>query len=324
MRTPSAFIAGLVIALLAVASGIATAAGHVQTLVAFDPATGEFPEGIAFDKTGNIYVTLLPRDEFRRIDPSGAQDVVTFFAAGTHPAGVVVDARGVAYVAGSGLDFATFGTDEALRGVYRVERDGTTSRLPGSEAIEFPNDLTLDQRGNLYVTDTFGGAVWRIPPGGAAQLWAQHELLEGDGSFGLGFPIGANGIALRGNRLVVATTERGLLVDIPVNPDGSAGTPTTLAQAPELVGTDGIAVDVHGNVYAGVGGQDALVRVDNDGSIGVLATAEDGLNQPATLAFGTGRRDHKTLFVTNFAIFSPEPTPGVVTVDVGVPGRPVP
>jgi sugar lactone lactonase YvrE len=205
-----------------------------------------------------------------------------------------------------------------------VGRDGSAERIPGTEAILFPNDLTFDKRGNLYVTDAAGGAVWRIGGSGSVELWADHPLLQGTGDLGLGFPYGANGIAFSHGRVIVANTERGMLVAIPIEPAGDAGEPTVLAESRALIGVDGIAFDVHGNVYAAVNGQNTLVAARIDGSIDVLATATDGLNQPSTVAFGTGMRDNQTLFFVNFAVFSPAPTPGVLEVRVGVPGQPLP
>lgn len=194
---------------------------------------------------------------------------------------------------------------------------------PGQRGDGVPHDVTLDKRGNAYATDTSGGAVWRIPRGGTAELWAQHPLLAGDESFGFGFPIGANGLAFCHNRIIVANTERGMLVEIPVRPDGSAGSPIVLAQDDGLVGTDGIALDVHGTIHAATGLFNTVVRVD-DGSVTTLATADDGLDQPSTMAFGTSRGQQQTLFVVNFAVFSDEPDPGVVKLPVGVPGQPLP
>jgi sugar lactone lactonase YvrE len=169
--------------------------------------------------------------------------------------------------------------------------------------------------------------VWRIPRGtgaaGPAELWARHDLLAGDGSFAFLFRVGANGIAFRHNRILAANTERGLLVEIPVEPDGSAGTPAVLAARPALVGVDGIALDVHGRVYAATGVQHTIVRVERDGSTTTLATVEDGLDQPSTLAFGQSRGEQKTLFVANFSFFS-GCCPAVLKLPVGGPWQPLP
>jgi len=323
MRMRSLALASVAV-LLAVPGGMAVADGHVGTFVDFDPAAGEFPEGVAVDQTGNVYLSLTPRDEIRRIDPDGTQRTLTVFDPGTGPAGLAIGPSGVVYAAAGGLDLATGETNPALRGVYRVERNGVAERLPGTEGMLLPNDVTLDAHGNVYATDTLAGAVWRITPRGVAELWMEHPLLEGTGSAGFGFPLGANGIAYHRNRVVVANTERGLLVEIPVEVDGRPGEPTVLVESPALFTADGIAVDVRGDVYVGIGFANMVVRVGANGDVAIVADADDGLNQPSTLAFGSGRSDNQTLFVANFSLFAADPTPGVLTVPVGVPGWPVP
>src|SRR5438034_168815 len=85
-----------------------------------------------------------------------------------------------------------------------VRRGGAgRTRLPGTDGILFPNGVALDARGNIYATDSIGGSVWRISPGSSAELWFQSPLIAGDGSIGLGFPLGANGIAYRSHSVVV-------------------------------------------------------------------------------------------------------------------------
>jgi sugar lactone lactonase YvrE len=318
MRLRGIIATTLALAVL-LSSDLAMASVPIQTVVAFNPAAGEFPEGVAVDVTGNAYVSLIqPVYEIRKIDPSGTQTVFAHFQVpGFGPLGLAVDAPGNLYVA-----MSTF--DPATRGVYRVMADGTSVRLPGTGPILFPNGLALDPRGNLYVTDSIGGAVWRIPRGGSAQLWFQNPLLAGNGSAGLGFPLGANGIAVRNNAIIVANTEGARIVRIPVKLDGSAGTPSVLAEGSTLFGADGIALSVLGNIYVAVNPQSTLVRVAPDGSIATLDTAADGLNNPASLAFGTSMGDRKSIFVTNFSVFSSSPTPALLKVAVGEPGLPFP
>ena len=311
------------LAFMALATSEAAASGHVETVVAFDPAAGEFPESITTDKTGDLYVSMFVLDQIRRIDRTGAQSVVARLPRGATPAGVKLDASGTLYVAATGFDLATGQTDPTTRGVYRFGRDGSAERIPGTEAIAFPNDVAFDNVGNLYITDPAGGAVWRIDRNGAVVRWLDDGLLHGTGEL-LGFPYGANGIAFSHGRLIVSNTELGLLVAIPIEPNGEAGEPTVMAASPLLLGVDGIALDAHGNVYCAVNGQNMLVAVRIDGSIDVLATATDGLDSPSSVAFGSAERDHRSLFVVNFAVGSPVPTPGVLKLPVGVPGEPLP
>jgi sugar lactone lactonase YvrE len=239
-----------------------------------------------------------------------------FGAAGFGPLGLAVNSAGDLYVA-----LASF--DPATRGVYRVGSDGSTTRLPGTGAILFPNGLALDPRGDLYVTDSIAGAVWKVPRGGAAALWFQSPLLAGNGSVGLGFPLGANGIAFGKNEVVVSNTEGAKLLRIAVLPDGSAGAASVVAQGPALAGADGVALDVFGDAFVAVNSQNTLLRVSPDGSTSTLATGADGLNNPASLAFGTSHGERKTLYITNFSVFSAAPTPALLRLEVDVPGEPL-
>ena len=67
---------------------------------------------------------------------------------------------------------------------------------------------------------------------------------------------------------------------------------------------------------------DQLVRINRDDTT-LTVLASDGLDGPASLAFGTGKGDRQSVFISNFALISNE-NPGIVKVDVGVPGMPLP
>jgi sugar lactone lactonase YvrE len=220
--------------------------------------------------------------------------------------------------------------DPSTNGVYRLEGDGEPQRLPGSENIGLSNGLALTKQGDLYVGDSAAG-VWRIPhDGGEAEIWLQHDWVAGcDGN------PGANGVALWKDSLYVANTAKGLLARVPILQDGTAGAPEIVAgdgdcdPQDELAGMDGIALDVHGNVFALLVLQHKLVRIDpSDGSHSVLLTEEDGLYNTASIAFGTGRGDRESVFLSNFALLPPEPAgslgAGVLKYNVDVPGLPLP
>jgi sugar lactone lactonase YvrE len=321
-----------VIALLAVGlASTARANEPLEVVTAFDASQGELPEGIAVDKVGNIYVSMGapggPSGEIRRISPDGAQ--TTMAELDTAAAGLAVDAQGNVYYA-----YVTF--DPSTGGVYRLSGDGPPQRLPGTGSILLPNGLGFDKRGNLYVSDSIGGAIWRIPRNGTAELWIQHESLEGCPPVVPGFPpVGANGVAYRQGDLYVANTGQGLLVRIPIGKGGVAGAPELVAGVPEcdpandqLDSMDGIAFDAHGNIYALLVLQNKLVRIDPvTGDVTELVSGS-GFHNPASLAFGTGKGDRQSLFISNFALLPPIPPdsfgPAVLKLDTGVPGMPLP
>ena len=69
-----------------------------------------------------------------------------------------------------------------------------------------------------------------------------------------------------------------------------------------------------------------IVRIDPNGAMETLAAGPaDSLYFPSSIGFGTGRGERKQIFITNFAPpIIPAAIPGVVTMDVGIPGRPLP
>lgn len=308
----------------------ASASGELEVMKSFNAANNEHPEGIAIDKTGNIYVSLgLPgfaggnSGEIWRISPDGTEAVLLEFDV-PPAAGLAVDATGTLYYAHPANDSTT--------GVYRLNSDGSTDRLRGSENMILPNGLAFDKQGNLYASDSIQGSIWRIPDGGDsdADVWLQHEWLEGCGDS----PMGANGVAYWEGNLYVANTTKGLLVRIPFQTDGSSGEPEIAAgvdncDPDELFGMDGIALDEQGNIYALLVLQNKLVRIDpTDGAHTVLLTGEDGLFNPASIAFGAKKEDQKSVLITNYAVIEPGPEdnfgPAVLKLDVGVPGLPIP
>ncbi len=335
-RTKYFGIAIAMICLVAIVTACSqgSANGEVEVVKSFDGSLGELPEGLTIDKAGNSYVSLgLPgfaggtSGEIWKISPDGTETVLVEFDV-PPAAGLAVDASGNVYYAHP--------TGDGSTGVYHLTSDGGTERLPGTETMIIPNGLAFDEQGNLYASDSIMGAIWRISLGGAAdaESWSQHELLAGCGES----PMGANGVAYWEGNFYVANTTKGLLVRVPILADGSAGEPEIVAgvddcNPDELFGMDGIALDVDGNVYALLVLQNKLVRINPaDGSYTILQpTSEDGPNplfNPASIVFGTGKGDQKSVFITNYAVLEPGPEghlgPAVLKLDVGVQGLPVP
>jgi sugar lactone lactonase YvrE len=335
MRSVRLLAVVAVVAALLPASTAHTSA-QVEMVATFDPGAWELPEGVAVDKVGNVYLSMAFLGQLWRLAPgeSEPEPVASIHdfdpAGGFGMLGIAVSAPGDVYVA---VD-----SGPADRGVWRYRPDSETfARLPGTEQIQYPNDLSFDSLGNLYVTSSFEGydgdgaalgALWRIDRNGTVEQWLVSPELGGLGEppFELR-PIGVNGIVHHQRVLYVSSTERARIMAVPIQPDGSPGEMTIVAQDPTLYTADGLAVDVHGRVYVAVIGQSAVRRIEHDGSITTLATHEDGLDFPTTLAFGTGRNQPKTLYAVNFAIgplfgFPAGAGPALLAISVDTPGMP--
>lgn len=316
----------------AAATPVAEDGSRVERVAAFDAAKGEAAESIAIDAAGTIYVSLITTGEIRRIGPDGAQDTLAALPIGAPaPAGqgalggLALDPAGNVYAAGS--------SDPAAAGVWRVSPNGRATRVAALLPEGQPNGLAFDGAGNLYVADSAGGAVYRIAAGSSAtKPWLRHPLLAvapggiSAGYADLGLPEfpAPNGLKVFRGDLYAANSDTSDIVPVPIAEDGAAGEPSVYAGG---IPIDDFALDLAGNLYATTDLFNTVVRNAPDGERRTVLAEEDDLDRPSAVAFGTAPGDRTRLYVTNLAFFNPDPAtkaPGVLAVDVGVEGYPLP
>ena len=122
------------------------------------------------------------------------------------------------------------------------------------------NALTFDTAGNVYVSDSFRGIIWRTgPAGGLANAWVTDPLLTTTGVP----PFGANGLAFNRSQtaLFVANTGNDTVVKIPVS--GSplvAGKPFVFVNS--INGADGLIIDVLDRIWVAANQSDEIVVLD--------------------------------------------------------------
>jgi sugar lactone lactonase YvrE len=293
---------------LAVGMLIAHGQASTQTVATFAPPS--LPEGMAIDRQGNVFLSMAPTGELRKLSVDGSQSTYATFRVGEGSLlGLTTDDDGNVYaVVNSGN-----APDTDTQGVWRVRPDGSKDLVAGiGGGMGFPNDLAFDQQGNLFVTDSDLGAIWRVAPGQQPAVWLLDPLLAGftEGAaprcpnLATSSPIGVNGLAFtRSGDLIVSVTEYGRLVRVPVLADGRAGTPQVLDEdCTTLAGADGITLDQKGNLYVAVNSRNEVERVDpHSGASELLATAADGLDFPSTVRFGRAPGDQNQLYIANFA-----------------------
>jgi len=130
---------------------------------------------------------------------------------------------------------------------------------PGGNGL---NALTFDKAGNMYVSDSFLGVIWKTgPAGGAMTSWVGHPLLQP--MPGNVPPFGANGLQFNSTgTLFVANTANDTVVQIPVT-NGVPGTPTIFVQS--INGADGLIIDEQDNVWVAANQADEIVVVNPSG-----------------------------------------------------------
>lgn len=286
-----------------------------------------FPEGItANPRTGDIFVGTFDfgpnANALLRYDDRGRLQARRDFG-GTPLLGLAFGPRdGKVYVANFGASqiqriAARFDATSAVETVATVPAlgapadrsvpnpDGSSDTIKfGSNRFPAPNAMVFDKSGNLYVSDSFQGAIWRIDNAHACAAPCAVALVKHDPLLATaGFPpFGANGLALArdGGALYIANTgdDRVLKLDL------AGGALSVFAES--VNGADGLAMDAHGLLWVAANQADALAALNDKGRVvaGIGAFdgidrdgAPDGLLFPASLVI-VGR----DAFIANLAL----------------------
>ncbi len=317
-RITSVLVLGTLLFVGVLASAV-NAASQVTSFVTFNGSIGQLPESIAIDDDQNIYVSFAPIHVIEKVAPDGTTTTLA-----TLPAGLLLGVE----VGPDENIYALLNGSPTDRGVWRVTPDGRATQFASIPSGVGLNALAFDEEGNLYATDSFTATIWRVTEEGAVSAWLVNaSVLGGTNPTGCGNhpfgALGANGIAFYKGNLFVLNTTQGMIVRIPVNEDGSPGTPTIFAGPTcDLWGADGQAFDKMGSLYVAVNVQNKIVRIDPSGSvITTIASGSPPFFFPTAIAFGTASALRKRIFITNAAFLGG--TPGIVTMDVGVRGLPL-
>ena len=181
--------------------------------------------------------------------------------------------------------------------------DGSSDTiLFGSNKFPAPNGLVFDNAGNLYVSDSFEGAIFRIDQAQTCSPCVASLVVHDPLLATAGFPpFGANGLAFNRDQstLFIANTgdDRVLKLDL--------ATKVVSVFAESVDGADGLAVDANGLLWVAANQADQLVALNERGRVvakvgsfeGVRNGRPEGFLFPASLVF-VGRE----VFVTNLAL----------------------
>ena len=282
--------------------------GRVERFASL-PEGSPNPEGITADGRGNIYVTgfnpfaappgkpappgkLFVFDEdgelLRSLNVTGSSPALLGLAF--HPTNRLPNGRRQLLV----IDFGAGNvlSVDPMSGAATVFAEIKGGGL---------NALTFDAKGNVYISDSFRGVIWRTKPaGGDAVAWKSDPLLQT-----VGFPpFGANGVDFNHDEsaLFVANTGNDTVVRIAKVGD-SAGDATVFTNS--INGADGLFLDQHDNVWVCANQSDEIVVTDKTGKViaklgdfdGVRDGSPVGLLFPASLV-----RHGDWLYITNLSL----------------------
>jgi hypothetical protein len=259
------------------------------------PGDRYFPEGVTVTRDGTFFVGSMYEGCIMKAPP-GAEVFEPFIASGANGLvsvlGLYVDyPRGLLWAcsADAGNGRLTGSAPVGIRG-FDLQTGAARARFdfPGGG---FPNDLTIDDQGNVYVTDSWTPRILRLSGEKFSKGTAGPNLEEWINDPQLGVEQWSlNGIDFDRDKHAIYTVNQlaGKLFRIAVEPDGSAGAVTLINTSLPIRRPDGLKVIGHDVLATAEGGAGGMAVMKIAGDTAQVTRVSEGLDQVATFAFYRG------------------------------------
>ena len=336
---PAGVHAAVTVTTLAGSAGVTGSADGTGSAALFN-----FPNGVAVDSSGNVYVSDSGNSTIRKVRPGGVVSTLAGTAGvrgsadGTgsaaqfnNPSGVAVDSSGNVYVANQNSStirkVTPGGVVTTLAGTAYVggSADGT-----GSAALfSYPCGVAVDSSGNVYVADQNSSTIRKVTPGGVVTTLAGTAGVYGSAD-GTGSAAQFNeprGVAVDSSGNVYVADKNNFTIRKLAIPDTTA--PVVAAHANvtvEATSAAGATVAYDAGNATDAVGVTSITYSQNSGtvfSIGVTTvtiTAQDSANNTGTGTFTVTVVDTTAPVVAahaNVTVAATSPAGATVTYDAG-------
>lgn len=242
-----------------------------------NPQTPPNSEGITVDSKGNVYAGLLAERTVVKITPTGEKTVFAQIPGQGNLLGLATDKEDNIYVG----DVNFQDPKNSCSCIRKITPSGDVTVF--ASGIALPNGLAFDKDGNLYVTSSSEGTIYKVSKAGKLELFLQHDLLK---SHDPKSQFGANGIAVtRTGVIYVANTADSNIIKI------SGKDVRIFGPEKGFEGADGVALDSADNLYVAQNRLNVISALTPAGERIVIAENEDSdgrkgeLESPASLVF---------------------------------------
>ena len=261
-----------------------------------DAASFYYPDGLAIDSKGNLYVSDNSNSTIRKVTQAGVVTTVAGMAGATgstdgsgqnarffYPRGVAVDAGGNLYVA-----------DTNNQTIRKITAGGVVSTIAGQNlkcgyadgvgsGAQFcnPASVAVDAAGNVYVADLNNLAIRKITPNGTVSTLAGNpkvkNIQDGTGSAAQ-FCTPTNLALDNAGDLLVTDQGCSYLSNSVIRKVTLSGVVTTFAGnsstsvAPLFLSPMGAALDAGGNLFVADYGANAVLKISASGTRSIVAS----------------------------------------------------
>jgi len=257
-----------------------------------------YPEGVAVDGSGNVYVADTSANKIRKITPTGAvttlaggggsggnwsgsEDGAGTAASFNNPTGVALDSIGNVYVA-----------DRSNHKIRKITATGVVTTLAGTgtqgstdgtgtaTSFNSPSGVAVDSSGNVYVADSGNHRIRKISPSGAVTTLAGSGTIgSADGQGTSASFWGPVGVAIDSSGNIYVAEE----FNSKIRKITAGGVVTTLAGSGSFASVNGagnvasfwfptgVSVDSSGNVYVADAGSNKIRKITAAGVVSTLA-----------------------------------------------------